>query len=194
MASCRCRCCSSVSEYLFERSVRVAAPAELAARFFAERETWFRLNPEWEVLEFADGQLKLRYERSEAEVVCRPASADFSATGGTVLFDTDPPRRIVLSWLPEGDGVTHLSYRETFAAPLEDARRAELNLWLDAAAGYLAIAARTDRKGKFMRWLLDRFWLRMSPTSRRVSLLIVGMEALALLLFIAVLIIYRLTA
>jgi hypothetical protein len=183
-----------VSEHPFERSVRVAAPAELAARFFADRETWFRLNPEWEVLEYAAGHLKLRYERSEEEVECRPASADFSATGGTVIFDTDPPRRIALSWLPEGDGVTHLSYRETFAAPLEDARRAELNLWLDAAAGYLAIAARTDRKGKFMRWLLDRFWLRMSPTSRRVSLLIVGMEALALLLFIAVLIIYRLTA
>lgn len=42
-----------------------------------------------------------------------------------------------------------------------------------------------------MRGLIDRFWLKMSPTARRVSLLIVAMEALALLLFLAVVLVYR---
>ena len=52
-------------------------------------------------------------------------------------------------------------------------------------------SAKAERVVELYRWLLDRFWLRMSPTSRRVSLLIVGMETLALLLFIAILVVYR---
>lgn len=178
----------------------LAAPAAMAAQFFIDGTAWFRLNPEWEVLALdrdAGGQrLKVRYERSEQEVdYRRPASAEFSARDGTMcatlrLEAEQEPRAIALTLTPQGDH-TRLDWRETFPAPLETARLAELNLWLDAAAGYLAYAARKDRRARLARWLLDRFWLRMSPTSRRVSLLIVGMEALALLLFIAILIVYR---
>ncbi|MDP1606940.1 MAG: hypothetical protein Q8L93_09930 [Rhodocyclaceae bacterium] len=196
-----------MSEYLFERSRLVAAPVELIARFFAEGEAWYRLNPEWEVLalEKAAGgdRLKVRYERSEQEVEYRrphdgggtaerrPASADFCATGGVVEFVGETSRTITLSWDRQDGGLTLLGYRETFAEPPESGRMAELNLWLDAAGGYLTLAARTDRKARLGRWLLDRFWLRMSPMSRRISLIIVGMESLALLLFIAILLIYK---
>ncbi|MDP1651480.1 MAG: hypothetical protein Q8L56_02035 [Rhodocyclaceae bacterium] len=185
-----------MSEYLFERSILLAAPAELAAQFFSDGKAWYRLNPEWEVLAFdkgASGQrLKLRYERSEQELEYRrPASADFCTAGGTIVFSGEPSRTIELTLTPAGDRQTRLDWREVFPAPLETARIAELNLWIDAAAGYLAFAARTDYRARLARWLLDRVWLRMSPMSRRISLLIVGMEALALLLFIAILIVYR---
>ena len=52
---------------VFERNRPVAAPPELAARFFADGNAWFRLNPEWEVLAFGEGVLRVRYERSENE-------------------------------------------------------------------------------------------------------------------------------
>ncbi|MDP2196444.1 MAG: hypothetical protein Q8J72_10730 [Rhodocyclaceae bacterium] len=200
-----------MSEYHFERSRLVAAPPELMAQFFMDGVAWYRLNPEWEVLAIektGDGdKLKVRYERSEqeAEYCRRPASADFQrgrdaqqsasadfcATGGVVEFVGETSRTITLTWNRQEGGLTRLDYRETFAEPPESGRLAELNLWLDAAGGYLTLAARTDRKALLGRWLLDRFWLRMSPMSRRISLIIVGMEALALLLFIAVLLIYR---
>jgi hypothetical protein len=185
-----------VSEYLYERSLLIAAPANLVAQFFSDGEAWYRLNPEWEVLALekdADGQrLKVRYERSEQEAEYRrPASADFSAVGGTITFLGEPARTIALTLAAHSDTQTRLDWCEAFAEPVETARRAELNLWLDAAAGYLAFAARKDRRARLARWLLDRVWLRMSPMSRRISLLIVGMEALALLLFIAILIVYR---
>ncbi len=166
------------------------------AKFFQDGDAWFRLNPEWEVLALekdpGGDKLKVRYERSEQEAEYRrPASADFSDTGGVVELAGEPPRRIFLSWERQDDKLTRLDYRETFVAALENERLAELNLWLDAAGGYLTLAARTDRKARLGRWLLDRFWLRMSPMSRRISLIIVGMEGLALLLFIAILLIYR---
>jgi hypothetical protein len=158
---------------------------DMAAQFFFDGNAWFRLNPEWEVLSFKDGALRVRYERSEIEVESRTTTADFCATGGTVILDGELPRRIALKWEPAGDNGTLLTYREVFPEAIATARLAELNLWLDAAAGYLAIAARRDRRGRLGKWLLDRFWLKMSPTSRRVGLIVVAMEALALRLFIA---------
>ena len=197
MASSAFQYCSVVSESKhFERSLIVLAPAELTAQFFADGEAWYRLNPEWEVLALnRDAQahrLKVRYDRSEQKAeYCRPASADFSARGVTIALEGNPSRHIELVLTPQGDQATRIDYRESFSEPLETARIAELNLWLDAAAGYLAFAARSDRKARLARWLLDRIWLRMSPMSRRISLMIVGMEALALLLFIAILLVYR---
>jgi hypothetical protein len=179
-----------VSETTYECARRAAAPPDLAAQFFLDGNAWFRLNPEWEVLSFKDGVLRVRYERSEIEVESRAATADFGATGGTVILDGELPRRIALTWEPAGDG-TLLTYREVFPEAIETARLAELNLWLDAAAGYLAIAARRDRRGRMGKWLLDRFWLKMSPTSRRVGLIVIAMEALALLLFIATVLVYK---
>jgi hypothetical protein len=182
-----------VSEHCFERSAGVAAPAECVRRFFADGDALFRLNPEWEVLACEAGNLKVRYERSEVEAAyCRHASAEFVAGEGILVLDGTPAREIRIALAEIDVGHTRIDWRESFDAPVEDARRAELNLWFDAALGYLSIAARRDRRGRAMRWLLDRIWLKMSPTGRRVGLLIVGMEALALLLFVAVLIVYRL--
>lgn len=187
-----------MSEHRYERCLLVAAPVERVVRFFTDGEAWYRLNPEWEVLALqraGDGQrLKVRYERSEQEAeYCRHAGADFHATGGRITLAGDPARTIGLTLTPAG-AQTRIDYREDFPDPLETARLAELNLWLDATAGYLGYAARTDRRARFTHWLLDRFWLRMSPMARRISLMIVGMEFLALLLFIAIVVVYRFTS
>lgn len=185
-----------MSEARFERTLTVAAPAETVAAFFADREAWFRLNPEWEVLALDADNLKVRYERSEAEAEYRVefrrvAGADFGEDGGEVMLTGEPPRTVHLRWQAFDAKRTQIAFAEEFAAPLETRRLAELNLWVDAAAGYLTVCARHDRRGRLMRWLLDRFWLKLSPTARRVGLLVIAMEALALLLFIAVLLIYR---
>lgn len=180
-----------MSDAVYQRERLAAAPPALAARFFGEPDAWWRLNPEWEVLAHEPGRLRVRYERSEAEEEWRIRPSKFSDDGGVVVLEGAHPRRIELSWRALPAGGTALGYREAFDAPIEDARRAELNLWLDAAAGYLALAARRDRRARLGKWLLDKAWLRMSPTSRRVGLIIVAMEALALLLFIAVVIVVR---
>ncbi len=186
-----------MSEHRYERSLSIAAPVDLVAEFFRDGEAWYRLNPEWEVVSLdkaGDPQrLKVRYERSEREAeYCRPASADFSQSGGTITLAGDPTRTIALTLAPLSDTQTRLDWRESFPEPIETARLAELNLWGDASAGYLAFAARKDRRARLAHWLLDRFWLRLTPTARRVGLLIIGMEGLALLLFIAIVITYRL--
>jgi hypothetical protein len=182
-----------VSETVFERSIRLAVPPARVAAWLGDSEAWFRLNPEWEVLAFDRGArtLRVRYDRSEAEAGYRVGGADFSGRGGVIALEGDEPRRLEIELAEDGHG-TLLSYREAFAVPLEAERRAELNLWQDATAGYLRLLARSDRRARLWLWLLDRFWLRLSPTARRVSLLIIAMEALALLLFVAILLVAKL--
>jgi hypothetical protein len=182
-----------VSETVFERSVRVAVPPARVVAWLGDGEAWFRLNPEWEVLAFDRGArtLRVRYDRSELEAAYRVASTEFSPSGGTLLLEGDTPRTLRLELAEDGHG-TLLSYRESFAVPLEAERRAELNVWQDAAAGYLRLLARSDRRARLWLWLLDRFWLKLSPTARRVGLLIIAMEALALLLFVAILLVAKL--
>lgn len=186
-----------MSEHRYERSLTIAAPVDLVAEFFRDGEAWYRLNPEWEVVSL-DKQgdshiLKVRYERSEQEAeYCRVASADFSQGRGTITLTGHTTRTIALTLSPLSETQTRIDWRESFPEPIDTARLAELNLWGDATAGYLAFAARKDRRARLARWLLDRFWLRLTPTARRVGLLIIGMEGLALLLFIAIVIVYRL--
>lgn len=180
----------------YQRHLTLAAPPALVAEFFKDAEACFRLNPEWEVLAFDKNQrpqrLKVRYERSEQEAdYSRPAPADFAETGGVLMLQGEPTRTIHLTWTARADGATQLVWEEAFDAPLEPARLAELNLWGDAIAGYLRLAARSDWRARLARWLLDRIWLRMSPTGRRVALLVIAMEGLAFLLLLAILIIYR---
>ena len=155
----------------------------------AANETLFRLNPEWEVLDLAGDRLHVRYERTEAE-----AEYAIRRHAGEASLRVDllgaSGRSFEYAWPAAGSGI-RLEYREDLAEPLSNLRLAELQLWLQAVAGYLALASRNSRRARLVRWLIDRFWLRMTPTARRVSLLIVAMELLALILLVAVLLVLR---
>lgn len=59
------------------------------------------------------------------------------------------------------------------------------------AASRAGPRATCQRGSKAMRWLLDRFWLKFSPTARRVGLIVIATEVLVLLLFDAVLVVLR---
>jgi hypothetical protein len=178
-----------VSETLFERSILVAASPSATGHILGAGEALFRLNPEWEVLALSSDRLLVRYESTDLEaayVVSRraePGQLEVDLAG-------EPARHFRVAWPAHGDGI-RLEYRESFAAPLPTARLAELQVWLRAVAGYLALASRSSRRARVLTWLIDRIWLRMSPTARRVSLLIVAMDLLALLLLVAVLLVMR---
>ncbi|MCX7896946.1 MAG: hypothetical protein N2441_03645 [Rhodocyclaceae bacterium] len=176
-----------MTEYVFHRQRLIrGAPARVAA-FFRTPLTWFRLNPEWEVLSFThEEQLCVRYERSEAEVVWR-VIVELDDDRACVAFHGNENRRIELSWHANGEGELSFEQREVFAEPLPPQRLAELSLWFEATVGYLALAMRDDWRARASKWLLDRLWLKLSPTARRVSLLVLAMEFLAFILFVGVL-------
>lgn len=167
----------------------MAAPPALVSRLLSDGDALLRLNPEWEVLALSGDHLHVRYERSEAEADYRLVRTPGQGRLRIELVG-ELPRRLEYSWEPVAAG-SRVGFCEEFGELLEASRAAELHLWLRAFAGYVALAARTTRRARLVRWLVDRVWLRMTPTARRVSLLIVAMEALALVLLVAVLLVLR---
>lgn len=184
---------------------KTAAPLGLSRRdvadFFRNPDTWFRLNPEWELRTLSAGRdiaeasefgLEVCYDRSGLEAKYRGKVEEWREGGGfTLLLDGEPPRRIRLTLAGEGGAVTSLVYEELGEAPLEPRQQTELVLWLKSTADYLKIASRRGWHWRALRYLIEKLWLRLNPTGRRVVFLVLVFELAGLALLIGLLMVQR---
>ncbi|MDW7998852.1 MAG: hypothetical protein RMI30_05290, partial [Thermodesulfovibrio sp.] len=69
----------------------------------------------------------------------------------------------------------------------------ELNLWAKSIINYAMISQSKKITSRIWKFILDKIWLKLSPTGRRVVFFIVISEIFALLFFI-MLVIYFLFA
>lgn len=172
-------------------------PREKIFPFFYDLERWFRLNPQWEVLS-AEGcangtksrrfNLRVRYDRTDEEV-------DYSGTveeirNGellTIHLDATYPRRITIKIIEDRDTAT-LQYEEVSTGEPVIEEKRELNLWVKSVANYLLIQERKTLRSRVWKWFIDRFWLKMSPSGRRIVFFIIVIEATAFGFFILLII------
>lgn len=171
------------------------------ANFFTKPETWFRLNPEWELRElhigrettdFLDFSMQVLYDRTELEAeylgkICQLPKNE----GITLQLDGEPPRQMQILFSGIGETITSLVYEELGESPLEPRKETELVLWLKSTADYLEICSRRSWHWRMVRYLLDKIWLKLNPTGRRVVFLIIAFELAALVLLIGLLIVQR---
>lgn len=185
----------------FKTSMPLALPRVQTMDFFRKPDTWFRLNPEWEVRRlanahaFAEGAefgLEVCYDRSGVEATYRGKTEEWKeGEGFSLLLDGDPQRRIRLTLAGEGETASALVYEELGEAPLEPRQQTERVLWLKSTADYLVIASRRKWRWRALRFLIDKLWLRLSPMGRRVVFLVLVLEFAGLLLLIGLLAIQR---
>ena len=62
-------------------------------------------------------------------------------------------------------------------------REEDLPYWLKGLKNYIQLEARQSR---IVKYLLDRFWLRMTPSQRRIALIIILAEGIGLAALAAV--------
>jgi hypothetical protein len=62
-------------------------------------------------------------------------------------------------------------------------REEDLPYWLKGLKNYIQLEAKQSR---MMKWFLDRFWLRMTPSQRRIALIIILAEGIGLAALAAV--------
>lgn len=185
----------------FKTAMPLALPRADVMDFFRNPDTWFRLNPEWEVCRLANGhgiaeaaefRLEVSYDRSCAEAAYRGKTEAWKeGEGFTLLLDGEPPRRMRLTLAGEGETVNSLVYEELGETPLEPRQQTERVLWLKSTADYLTIASRRRWHWRALRYLIDRLWLRLSPVGRRVVFLVLVFEFAGLALLIGLLLTQR---
>lgn len=185
----------------FRTEITIDQPRRIVANFFTKPETWFRLNPEWELRElhigretadFLNFSMQVLYDRTELEAeylgkICQLPENE----GITLQLDGEPLRQIQILFSGIGETVTSLVYEELGESPLEPRKETELVLWLKSTADYLEICSRRSWHWRMVRYLLDKIWLKLNPTGRRVVFLIIAFELAALVLLIGLLIVQR---
>ncbi len=180
-------------------SLKILCPKEKVFSFFYDIEKFFRLNPQWEVLAI-EGEvflkqgsnfiLNTRHDRSEKEI-------KYNATVSELLegelfkmsLDSDSESMFfTISVKDGGDSSSIIEYKETMNEEVSAARKREINLWIKSIANYILIQEKRTPFNRAWKWFLDKIWLKMGPSGKRIALIIVLSELLALLFFLLLLI------
>ncbi|MCX8030843.1 MAG: hypothetical protein N3A59_04590 [Thermodesulfovibrionales bacterium] len=166
--------------------------------FFRDIERLLRLNPQWAVIAM-EGHLKaekgseftayLKYDRSDKEIRYLGKVEEYKEGEliGIRLTAVEMTRFFSFTIYGEGNE-SIINYRESNGGePLAEEKR-EIIFWLRSIANYIIINEKKTLFSKVWKWFLDKVWLKMSPSGKRIALIIVLSEVLALFLFIIFLI------
>lgn len=165
----------------FTGRIRLHLPVETARSSFPGLETWLRLSPEWSVLEFLPEalgnaiRLRLRLEHDEREVDMSARLAVLDDGWQLELVGDGRSRTLEFSLTPTTDGC-ELGLRDEGIADDDGPARTAGALWLRATADYMLLSVSSRWRHRLAKRLLDRLWLRMSLTGRRVVILVVAYE------------------
>jgi len=157
-------------------AIEINAPAAAVREFFMRPDIVLRLNPSWYINDIK--------------------TADKDVYDITLYDDkTDEDLRIILN-IEERNNLIEYRMNSNVTAFIihkvspsitglsiegDFFRKEDLPYWQKGLKNYIQLEAKQSR---MMKWFLDRFWLRMTPSQRRIALIIIladgiGLAALA---------------
>lgn len=183
---------------VYSSSIRIPFQRDRVFPFFNDIERLLRLNPQWAVLS-VEGDLtpmkgiqftvNIRYDRSEKEIKYTARIAEFvEGDFLTIRLDADVMSRVFSMTVRDEGASSIIEYNESSGEELSVEEKREINLWLQSIANYIKVQEKKTLFSKAWKWVLDKIWLKMSPTGRRIVLIIIFMELLAFVFFIMLLI------
>ena len=159
-------------------TIDIKAPAAMVRNFFLNPDIALRLNPSWHVKDIkATGKnlyaLTLYDDRTEdsCQVIL---SVDVLEKSVNYVMNS-----AVIEFLAEESkpALTKLSIRGNFI------REEDIPYWLKGLQNYIMLE---EKQSRFIKWFLDRFWLRMSPSQRRIAVIIIIAEGIGFIALIVV--------
>ncbi len=132
----------------------------------------------------------MRYDRTD-EVVDYDGIVEEFIDGRvlSVCLNAEKSRHIKVHLSDKGD-TSLLRQEEVVENELSQTEGGELNSWLKSVAWYLALQNKNTTWSKLWKFFMDRVWLKMSPSGRRIVFLVVIVEASGLIFFLLFLIVY----
>lgn len=160
--------------------IDIKAPGDIVRNVLLNPDIILRLNPSWYIRKLdnidkglydvtlyddrTDDTLQIHLKVEEYE-----KSVSYEMNSQTIRFMVDEA----------GSSVTTLSIQGDLF------REDDLKYWMKALRNYIILEV---RQGGITKWFLDRFWLRMTPSQRRISIIIIIAEGIGLAALIAVIV------
>lgn len=153
-------------------------------------ETLFRLNPHWIISEYSG-----KGQSFSAELIDHETEKKFSLTGNIVIKDNGCPEISAsnhqdLIWesihffLKEGNLHAQVAYH---ADPPEEQER-QVVLWLRSIKEYLRLYTAGTVNAKIFRFLMNRVILKMTPSQRKICLMLIRVTILEIIAILLILV------
>jgi hypothetical protein len=160
---------------------------------FADLEKVLRLCPQWDVMNVApapDGgfELLLNHDRLEAELAYHARVREHVPGARLGVTLTRGEESIAFDFSLEDRrtcGVLRARVETVPPPKAEDVR--EFDLWARSLANYLAVSRSRSPAKRAWKWFLDRWWLKMSQSGKRMAFFILMGEALSVVFLVFIL-------
>ena len=165
-------------------SVTINAPFDSVRDFFLKPDIVLRLNPSWHLREIEATDESLYsltlYDDRADETIYMSLHVEMREKTICYIMNSSMIKFFIDEIKPE---IVRLSITGDIF------RKEDLPYWLKGLKNYIHLEA---RQSKIIKWLLNRFWLRMTPSQRRITIIIILAEGIGLLALIAVVIALKL--
>ncbi len=196
-------------QYISER-INLPVSDELAFKVLSDLNVILRLSPYWSLKELkclseelAEGWVRdgSRYEATieyygkevvethdiEVSEFLKNTKISFKVENGIL-------KEIVFVIKQEGEGI---QLTQQFLLECEDeailkGTQSELHFWLRSIGEYLKLAKGKTLWKKFLKWFMDRVWLKMTLSERKIAIIIVKISILELILLLLLVLIWNL--
>ncbi|MCS7200073.1 MAG: hypothetical protein N2327_06175 [Caldimicrobium sp.] len=180
-----------------ENRIAFTVPVSLKSlsQVLSNLELLFRLNIQWHLkahnfkipLSMTDSYHCTLYLERVDRLIDYEVKIDYSSDFSHLMItlEGDLPRKFQFRLL-ERDGGSYIELEE-IRNNLTKEEIMELNLWLKSIINYAMILESSKTVTKAWKFFLDKVYLKLSPTGRRIVFLVVISEIFALLFFILLL-------
>jgi hypothetical protein len=159
-------------------TIEINAPAATVREFFIRPELVLRLHPSWYLKEIKPAEEDVYditlYDDKMEEIRRIVLTVEVRESSINYIMNSDMTEFFIQEVSP---AITRLSIEGDFI------RDGDLPYWLKGLKNYIRLEVRQSRIVKF---LLDRFWLGMTPSQRRIAIIIIISEGIGLAALAAV--------
>ncbi len=184
-------------------SFTVPVSAKAIYEVITDLDLLFRLNIQWHIknhnfskpiIKGSNYSVRVNYDRTDKELEHNVEVLDLIENSLMIIdLKGAKERKIIFKLEGIGDRHTTFTLEEQTDEPLSKEEIMELNLWAKSIVNYAMIKQSRKITSRIWKFILDKIWLKLSPTGRRVVFFIIISEIFALLFFIMLVIYFLFT-
>lgn len=184
----------------FRLSFIALASGDALWRVLTNLDLLFRLNIEWHLKKnnfknLSEGREKfyceLVSERDDKHMTCEVVtSANFKDKTLEIEIKNGGKRKFYFKISEIDRNKSRIEFEEERGTEIDERDKIRLNLWVKSIINYASLSESRSIFSRVWKGFLDKVYLKLSPTGRRIVFLVVISEIFALLFFIILLLFY----